>query len=280
LLSLQIHVFLSMLCPHCQTPIKQPPSWADPRLWHCSHCGGPFGIGETKPYRIPSDFKPRSPLYSESIARRWAFYAQHAYVYALCCPDGIPFYIGSGIRDRVLQHADELRRIPKDQWTEKHRVIERLQSRNKHVWYHFFGLFRDREEAYLQEYYYVELFGLRTSGGLLTNLSLPRRTKADFPLTHEREPRLQEVFHQGETIRLFEHCDCVIAHPSSTPTALHSTHCPGCGIKGHYSLEMFSKKILCPQCGHFFAPYQTPARKPSILRRITERIQQCRLLRR
>ena len=254
-----------MLCPHCQSTIKQPPTWAEPRLWHCSSCGGAFGLGETKPYRVPLDFRPRSPLYSHSIARRWTFYAQHPYVYALCDPDGIPFYLGSGVRDRALQHAEELQRLPKDQWTEKHRVIERLQRRNRHVWYHFFGLFKNREEAYRQEYYYVELFGLRTAGGLLTNLSLPRRTKADFPLTHEREPKIAEAFHQGNTIRLFEHCDCVVAHSANLNNAMHSMPCPGCGVKGYYSTEMFSKKILCGLCGHFFEPYKSDGRKKTTL---------------
>jgi hypothetical protein len=49
-------------------------------------------------------------------------------------------------------------------------------------------------------------------------------------------------------------------------------------VKGYYSTEMFSKKILCGLCGHFFEPYK--AKETSLWKRLMGRSWLRRLLRR
>lgn len=84
-------------CPHCKTDLKLPPSfWADRVApWSCSYCGGLYGISNNfTVFAVPDNFRPLSPLLSQSIANRWCYYSHPCnYVYALCYPAGIPFYL-------------------------------------------------------------------------------------------------------------------------------------------------------------------------------------------
>lgn len=145
------------------------------------------------------------------------------------------------------------------QHSEKHRVIAELIRGSEGVWYHFFGQLKTRREAYSLENYYIDLWGLRTNGGMLTN---------DAPA---RGPRLESIeyatekpFHEPEPkdrALVFEHPDLAVALPFSS--VLPSKRCPACGIVGCYTQAMYSKKVLCPNCGHYFFPFSDEAIKPS-----------------
>ena len=100
-----------MHCPHCENEIQSPSDqWHLNTPWHCSFCGGMFGIrldGEVTFPLIPN-MQPLAPLLGESIARRFAFYSKpNHYVYALCYSSGLPFYVGVGYGYRCFSHSTE-----------------------------------------------------------------------------------------------------------------------------------------------------------------------------
>lgn len=244
-----------MHCPHCSQSIKPAPLWMVHHSWHCSHCGGAYGINtHGKPFAIPDDFIPRVPLFSHSVARRWCFYAGNLpYVYALCYPNGLPFYVGSGIRLRAMAHCEETQQFETANYAEKHRVIDELHRANVGVWYHFFGQLESRQKAYALENYYIDLWGLRSRGGILTNDAPARGPRFDHIEYADAKP-----FDSGTDgkpgVVWFEHPDYIATSPDRIPGGCSSMRCLACGVVGYYYDETAWKKLLCSNCGHYFHP--------------------------
>lgn len=247
-------------CPHCHQNTKPPPVWLVSHAWHCSHCGGAFGLtASNRPFPIPHEFIPRAPILSQSVARRWCFYAgQNPYVYALCYPNGIPFYVGSGVRLRAMAHVEETEKTDAAQQSEKHQVIAELLRGSQGVWYHFFGQLKTRNEAYSLENYYIDLWGLRSRGGMLTNDAPARGSRFNSIEYADSEPF--QADEPKDSVRVFLHPDLAVALPFNS--VLPSKRCPACGITGCYTQAMYAKKVLCPNCGHYFFPFADEKPKP------------------
>ena len=252
-----------MHCPHCKCECKMPPNrWGAWQPWHCSSCGGLFGLDGDSPFPIPEKFKPLTPLLGFDIARRWCFYAgrQNAYTYALCYPTGLPFYVGSGIFERALQHESETRSKKRKVTSPKHRAIQSIWECNEEVWYCFLGLFAKREEATFYENFFIDLWGQRHQGGILTNISGETQVECSLPLSHVGFPEEPEIMQHPDaigkwkhSIRVFHHADFVIAPPYQGGIVTGGVGiCPGCGKKGQIIRDMRDKKLLCSYCAHYF----------------------------
>jgi hypothetical protein len=254
-----------MHCPHCDETLPPTPTkWAFAMPWQCSHCGGLYGTDKQGPFKINEDVRPLSPLLGYDVARRWCFYAGRSnyYAYALCYPNGMPFYIGSGVHERAIAHLAETQRVRHrpEQRNAKHDVIEFLREHNEDVWYHFLGLFKTRDEATVLENYYIDLLGRRCTGGILTNISGKQKVDCDFPLTHAGFPEEPEIVNHPDaigkwkqSIRVFHHSDIIVPPPTSGAIVTGAVmSCPACGVKGQYMREMADKKLLCSNCAHYF----------------------------
>ncbi len=244
-----------MHCPHCENEI-QPPSykWHLNTPWHCSFCGGMYGIrfDEKTTYALHESMRPLAPLLGESIARRFAFYSKpNSYVYALCYPSGLPFYVGVGSGYRCFSHSTETQNERRKRWTEKHDTIESLLKTCEGVWYHFLAMVPDRELAASIEGYWVRKWGLRSLGGLLTNSVYPETRIEEDDYT-DQPPATEN---DTEIIKSFQHPDFVVTPNrwNATRSGAHAT-CFACGHKGQYTAEMRDRKVLCSNCGHFVIP--------------------------
>lgn len=260
-----------MNCPHCDKTIKAPPSeWSQSIPWHCSDCGGLFGADAAGVFKIPDGVKPVSPLLGYQTARRWLFYAgrQNFYTYALCYPSGLPFYVGQGCFERALSHVAETRSIKPERRTRKHDTIESIWAQNEDVWYCFLGLFKTREESIVLENWYIDFYGLRSHGGMLTNTAGMQCVNCDFPLSHVGFPEEPEIVHHPDaigkwkhSIRVFHHADFVVPPPAGKAIVSGAvTHCPACGNLGQLTRHMRNSKLLCSYCGHYFIHTFPPQR--------------------
>jgi uncharacterized protein len=71
------------------------------------------------------------------------------YVYILHRPDGIPFYVGKGVRDRILNHEAEARNTKK--LTHKLNVIRSLHRKSERIFYQLDSFFYQETEACARE---------------------------------------------------------------------------------------------------------------------------------
>ncbi|MFO0940059.1 MAG: hypothetical protein U0930_04765 [Pirellulales bacterium] len=205
------------------------------------------------------DLKPLWPLFTWREARNFGFYAQgQFYVYALCYPSGLPFYVGRGKKYRVCQHAEEVDRLPELQRSEKHRVLIDLANRNETEWYHFLALRESAEEAASIERNYVERWGIRRQGGLLVNRCIPDgETEAvdvealepvDTTMVGRDTNRRRRVHHPDILLGIGgfdKDFDCSICRgPVLVPDTL------------------MAKIVQCPHCAHLFLPLNPGWRFP------------------
>jgi ribosomal protein L37AE/L43A len=249
-----------MQCPSCKAEIKHPPAFWQDRIapWSCSNCGGLYGIRNNgDSFGIPAGFRPLAPLLPEKQARRWCYHAHLCnYVYALCYPTGIPFYVGVGVLDRAIEHVVETRRLGKQGGLrfEKNQEIARLLSSGQGVWYHFLCLTDSRQESLETESFWINYWEMRHLGGMLTNLEYP---PTDPELTKPEPPPLPDGIEEPEPrIVVFQHPDMVACPPS--PEELeggkwpHDTiSCNACGSQSYISKRMAEKHLICPSCGHY-----------------------------
>jgi hypothetical protein len=247
-----------MNCPHCEKPIPTPPeAWAWIPPWQCSHCAGLFGISiQEEAFRIPSDIKPLWPLFSWKEASNFGFYAgTRNYVYAICYPSGMPFYVGRGIRDRVCQHVDETYKLDESLWTEKHRLILSLADRNESEWYHFLALVETKQQAAGIEQIYIQRWGLRSRGGMLTNRDRPtcNQFEGDLP----KPPTESRAIEQATGPRMIHHPHILAGHYGRQ---MIDFNCPICLQQCISPIELAAKNVQCPSCAHFIVPLN-PHRK-------------------
>lgn len=249
-----------MHCPHCENEIAVPSeAWELSAPWHCSFCGGTFGLrgDRQSAFAIPGDLRPLRPLLSDIIAQRFTFYCgPNYYVYALCYPTGIPFYVGMGNSRRCFQHVGETRRQASKGvgWSEKHDVIALMADTNESVWYHFLAMVPEREKAAEIEAYWIRKWGRRKHGGMLTNSATPESTLEDYqglpPDVSEDGPE--------EVIKSFMHPDFMVIPVYASSRAPRSgaiTRCPTCLKMGQYTAKMRHEKVMCANCGHFMIPW-------------------------
>ena len=238
-------------CPHCTTTIPVPPeSWQWLPPWQCSHCAGLFGVGERGPFRIPSDCEPLWPLFSWLEAKRFGFHAgRKFYVYAICYPSGLPFYVGKGQAARACQHVEETWTISKDRWSEKHGIIIALADRNESEWYHFLALVSTEREAFAIEQQYIERWGLRQTGGMLTNRVLPQ-SHSDYQGTYSTPNGIHAVI-SDKSPRMVHHPELLEGMATGRKT---NENCKICGNACDVPLDLLLKIVQCPYCAHFFKP--------------------------
>ena len=218
--------------------------------WQCSHCAGLFGVGETGWYRIPNDIKPLWPLFSWLEAKRFGFHAYSLfYVYAICYPSGLPFYVGKGQADRVCQHVEETWTLSKSRWSEKHGVIISLADRNESEWYHFLGLVKTESEAFGIEQRYVQRWGLRSRGGMLTNRVEPKASSYRGRLPSA--PKGTDSILTSKNPRTVHHPELLIGGGSGTRI---DENCVVCGGRCSIPVDFFVKVVQCPYCAHFWTP--------------------------
>lgn len=256
-----------MFCPHCERTIPTPPEawrWLPP--WQCSHCAGLFGVsiidGE---FRIPADIHPLWPLFTWREARNFGFYAGKLnYVYAICYPSGLPFYVGRGVGYRVCSHVEETWSIDRERWTEKHRLIVALAERNESEWYHFLALVETREEAAGIEQRYIQSWGVRHKQGLLVNNARP----IAYPFVGELPEfpiEMRAVENRTEP-RPVHHPDILLGDFSTDSIQVN---CPTCLKRCECPKSLAAKSVQCPCCAHFFVPLNPDRKQRELTRFVT-----------
>lgn len=114
----------------------------------------------------PIDF--RGFLVETSEIRKRLRNEKPFYVYILHKPDGVPFYVGKGVRDRVLNHEAEARNTKK--LTHKLNVIRSLHRKSKRVLYKLDSFYENEIEACQRERHLISLIGRHDlKKGPLTN---------------------------------------------------------------------------------------------------------------
>ena len=90
------------------------------------------------------------------------------YVYVLCRPDGEPFYVGKGIKTRVLDHDAEARNTRR--LTHKLNVIRALHRSKRVLNYHIDSFHKEETTALARERHLIQAIGRHDLGlGPLTN---------------------------------------------------------------------------------------------------------------
>lgn len=90
------------------------------------------------------------------------------YTYVLRRPDGTAFYVGKGLRSRVLHHEAQARLTRRDM---KLNTIRRIAASGDAILYEIDGVFDTHAEAIAREVDLIARIGRRRDGGPLTNLT-------------------------------------------------------------------------------------------------------------
>lgn len=232
------------ICPHCLEGVVLPPAnWLPP--WVCSSCGGLYGQGKDRLFRVPADFEPIRFLMTFQQAHYWAHFnaGTKPYVYALCYPTGLPFYIGKGTKKRLISHGKFVgERAPQD---EKEEVIEQLQQMGLSEYYAVLVLHLTNSQALTEEAKFIIKCGRRSNGGMLTNLDEGNLV---------REPETWDLPQQPELIPSCVNPNRWVIHPEITcrkPTQSGvAIRCPACDYYCKHPLGVKFEQVRCPHCFH------------------------------
>lgn len=212
-------------------------------------CGGLYGYGEQGTFRVPANLEPLWPLFGWNDSVRFGYYSgSRYYVYALCYPSGLPFYLGKGTGQRMRQHYKNAINDKYKPHGEKERIILSLHERNESERYHFFALCDDEGEAWQIEQHYIDKWGIRADSGMLCNLA--------------------RGSNQGVKIEQMELVTAEIVHDDSQPRPVYYPlelrkgpadpsqlcWCPVCNNQCRVPCELYMVSVQCPYCAHFFRP--------------------------
>lgn len=230
------------ICPHCMEEVTLPPNgWLPP--WVCSHCGGLYGQGRDRLFRIPKDFEPVRFLMTYQQAHYWAHFNAgcSTYVYALCYPTGLPFYIGKGTGNRLISHGKFVgQRNPRD---EKEEVIEQMQKIGLCEYYAVLVLDVTNDDALTEEAKFIMKCGRRSNGGMLTNRDEGYLAK---------EPETWDTPQQQPLDVMCVNANRWVIHPEipyRKPT--HggvAVHCPACKYLCSHPPGVKFDEVRCPHC--------------------------------
>jgi hypothetical protein len=100
------------------------------------------------------------------------------YVYILQRPDGVPFYVGEGVKTRVLEHALTARRGHRIGESNPHKcnVIRKIEKAGGTVRYAIMSTHQTKIEAQREEGRLIAAIGRACENGTLTNLHPGRET--------------------------------------------------------------------------------------------------------
>lgn len=217
-----------------------PDSWLPP--WVCSNCGGLYGQGRDRLFRVPKDFAPVRFLLTYQQAHYWAeFNARSPYVYALCYPTGLPFYIGKGTGKRLIAHGKFVgQREPQD---EKEEVIEQLQKMGVCEYYAVLLLDVTNKEALTEEAKLIIKCGRRANGGILTNRDEGNLAKEPESWDTPQQQPL-DVFCVNAN-RWVIHPEIQYRKPRRDCVAVY---CPACDYHCVHPLGVKFEEVRCPNC--------------------------------
>ncbi|QDV26355.1 GIY-YIG nuclease family protein [Aureliella helgolandensis] len=205
-------------------------------------------------FAIPEGLEPMRYMMNWQDARYWChFVANRPYVYAICYPTGLPFYVGKGRAERLIQHGHFLREelvrggVPRD---EKERVIKGLHVAN-HEEMHVILALCDRDaEAYRLEAMIIATWGRRANGGMLTNADEGVLTQVPESWVIPEPPAIA-VNNPNCNGGMW------VKHPKINPRA--PTHrgviisCPVCREECMHRGGQATEDVRCPYCHHFFS---------------------------
>ena len=243
-----------MQCPECQAPIAVPaPPWRS--QWPpyvCGQCKTQWGvrIHNAQPFVIPPDVEPLFPLMSWQQATVWAQgNAIKPYVYALCYPNGLPFYVGKGRGKRIMQHAAFLRLT--DLWSEvkqpddeKTAVIWQLAINRDYERYAILAICETDYEAFGVEAIAIKRYGRREQGGILCNATVALEAPA-WPMPPA--PEIPELMTNGE--RPWNWSPEVNARGINVGLTVW---CPRCDKPSTCARQRPVRDMRCPICFHYF----------------------------
>lgn len=222
--------------------------------WQCSFCGGLYGHGEQGTFRVDPGVKPFNPLFSWLEAMRFAYYAgKRHYVYLLCYPSGLPFYVGKGSGERVCQHNKNAFNPKYKKHGEKERIMCQLYAEHEAEWYHFVALCDTAGEAWQIEQHLIHKWGVRADGGMLCNLA---RGSNQGPEFEELEPvNMLTVACTNERLEPREvYYPELMRKPKNNRNVPLRCWCPVCNNDCLLTEDLLLLNVQCPFCAHFFRP--------------------------
>lgn len=242
-----------MQCPQCQAPIALPaPPWRS--QWPpyvCGQCGAHWGARLCgQPFLVPPDVEPLFPLMSWQQAAKWAQgNGLRPYVYAICYPNGLPFYIGKGRRQRLMQHAAFLRltdlwanvKRPRD---EKEAVIWQLALNRDYERYAILAICETDYEAFGLEAVAIDRYGRRERGGLLCNATVATQAP---PWPMPAMPDVGDARTDGEFL-----WNLAPELNSRGVQVGKAVWCPKCDNPGMCARSAHVRELRCPVCFHYF----------------------------
>jgi hypothetical protein len=234
------------VCPHCGASIPESPEdWLPP--WQCCSCSCLYGIFESQVFAIPANVTRLRYLMSWDQAQVWCHYSANSpYVYALCYPTGLPFYVGKGRAQRMLAHA-HFTKMQKSAIDQKERTITALHEMGLSEAYAVLALCDSDEMALRLESTAIHQWGRRVEGRMLTNIELGETVD---PVPWNLPPPPVIAIRGNPTPTNW------VIHPSLQNRAPRhrgvAIECPSCRGECYYPAAMRLDSVRCPICMHFF----------------------------